>query len=414
MVMWPMRNATQQAIGATCLVVLASAGTPVFANAWQLEPSVGVHLETDDNFKLDNVAADQLEVTYLKASAGLSAVRRAPAEQSSATVRVDAFSFDDSKSELDDRVDFLLRYDTRRVQQRYEWTLQAALLADSLLQDIDLDAELAVEEDIDSGLSREDVRRQRLSLTPTYLYRLTPVSRLRLSGDLSSVNYDNVEFQQGTFTVSTNLVDYLSTRANARYEKDINPINSWWADLELQDYKSDNSEFSYQSQLIGAGLRHRFTETSDVALRLAYRNTDFESAGESGSDDGLLTQVEASRTTGRTRYVGRFGRTLFPSGSGDVVLADELVLNAVHQYSELMTLTWRNKLFQNKALRDNDNADRRFLALEPSLNWRFKRWWVLDAGIRYRREKRDNIATPGVSTGVFVGVSFSRPLQGSQ
>jgi len=397
------------------VVTLSSGVTPAFANAWQLETSYGAQLGFDDNFKLNNVDEDKLEVTSLKASVGLSAVRLSPAIQSSAGIRLDAFSFDDNQSELDDRVDITLRYDTRHVQPRYEWRLQATYRDDSLLQDISLDAgTLVLPEDVESGLSREDVRRGRLSIAPSYLYQLSPVSRVRVSGDISSVEHDNVEFQRGSFIVTTNLVDFVSTGINAQYERDLNPINSWWTDLELQDYNSDSSEFSYQTQLLGAGFRHRFSETSDIAFRAAFRNTDFDSDAQSGSDDGVLAQIEANRSTGRTTYAGRVGRTLFPSGSGDVVLADELILNAVHQYSELVTLTWRNKLFQNKALRDNANADRRFLALEPSVNWRFKRWWVLDAGLRYRREKRDNVATSGVSTAGFVGVTYSRPLQGGR
>jgi len=100
------------------VVTLSSGVTPAFANAWQLETSYGAQLGFDDNFKLNNVDEDKLEVTSLKASVGLSAVRLSPAIQSSAGIRLDAFSFDDNQSELDDRVDITLRYDTRHISCR--------------------------------------------------------------------------------------------------------------------------------------------------------------------------------------------------------------------------------------------------------------------------------------------------------
>ncbi|MEM6987938.1 MAG: hypothetical protein AAF499_15540 [Pseudomonadota bacterium] len=389
--------------------------TTASAQVWRLQATYGAQLSFDDNFRLNNEELDQLEVTTLRGTLGLAAVNQAPAAQSSAGIRLNAYAFDDNQDELEDRVDATLSYDTRRIQPRYEFSFGLSYLTDSLLQEPSLDAgSLVLPEDVENGLSRQDVRRQRVSVNPRYLYRLSPVSRFELGAEVSSVEHDNVTFQQGSFTVTTNLVDFVSSRVNAGYERDLNPINSWSADIEVQDYDSDDSESSFQTAILGGGFRHRFSETADIEFRLAYQSTDFESSTETGNEDSVLAQVGTSRTTGRTRYTGRLGRNLFPSGSGDVVLADELIFNVVHQYSELVTLTWRNKLFQNRALRDNDNADRRFLKLEPSVNWRFRRWWVLDAGLQYRREKRDNIASPGVSNAVFVGVSYSRPLQGSQ
>lgn len=398
---------------AVVCVVLSVGSTSAFAEAWRLKPTYGIQLAFDDNFRLNNEDQDKLEVTSLRARLGLSAVNRTPASRSEASIRLDAYSFDDSEDELDDRVDVAVRYDTQRIQPRFETRISLDYITDSLLQESSLDA-LEVSEDAENGLSRQDVRRKRLSAYPSFLYRISPVSRLRLSGDVTSVEHDNVSFQQGNFTVSTNLVDFVSTRLTAEYERDLNPINSWSTDLEVQDYDADNADFSYTTQLIGLGFKHRFSETADIGFRVAYRNTDFDSDTQSGSDDGFLAELNTSRTTGRTRYVGRVGRTLFPSGSGDVVLADELIINVVHQYTELVTLTWRNQLFQNRAVRDNDNADRRYLQLEPSVNWRFRQWWVLDAGLQYRREKRDNVADPGVSTAAFVGISYSKPLQGSE
>ncbi|MEM9601225.1 MAG: hypothetical protein AAGA11_00055 [Pseudomonadota bacterium] len=402
------------AAAAVCLVSGLIAPT-ASAEVWRMEATYGAELSFDDNFRLNNEEQDQLEVTTVRALLGLSAINRSPAARSAASIRLNAYAFDDNLDELENRVDATLRYDTQRIQPRSEFRFGVSFLTDSLLQEPSLDAgSLVLPEDVENGLSRQDVRRQRVAVSPQFLYRLSPVSRMRLAGDISAVEHDNVTFQQGSFTVSTSLVDFVSTRLRGEYERDLDPINSWSTDIEVQDYDSDDAEFGFQSQILGAGFKHRFSETADISFRGAYQNTDFKSTAEDGSEDGFLAQVSTSRTTGRTRYTGRLGRNLFPSGSGDVVLADELIFNVVHQYSELVTLTWRNKLFQNRALRDNDNADRRFLKLEPSVNWRFKRWWVLDAGLQYRREKRDNIANPGISQAIFLGVTYRQPLQGGE
>ncbi|MGB0866550.1 MAG: hypothetical protein ACPGSC_08565, partial [Granulosicoccaceae bacterium] len=343
---------------------------------------------------------------------------------------------------LEDRLDGAIDVGLEGRSERAVWRFDASLLSDSLLQDISLDTDFDEtdpgegNEDNDDGTVRDDVTRVRLTATPSYSYKLSPISNLRTSLTMRSATYDNTD--------QTDLKDSDEFALFGAYRREFSPINSWGIDAAVDNFEAEDSG-TFDSFVLGASVSHKFTETSVVGLRVAQAASDFDYAagftnanGEyttrstSGSANKPIVQLTGSQTTGRTKYSFQLGTNLHGSASGEVVSANELLLNVVYQYSELMTLTWRNKFFENESLRDFlpvgddvtgddethnraynatiEDANRRYLAFEPTLNWRFSRWWVMDAGMRYQREKRYVLGNPGESYYAFIGVTYSKPI----
>lgn len=431
-------------VGCSFLVVVAGEGQ---ADTWQKEPSYGIELGYNDNYTLqpEPESADGTDkiqkISTVKATAGLALVQLKPAFNAKIQGKVIATGYSgdvDGYVEklsgnidgalLDDRVDGVLEAGFEGRKERAVWRFDAIAASESVLQEVDLSA--AVEEAVDTGgtnvnnengLVREDVTRTRLRLTPSYLYRLSPVSYIRGSVSFNMAQYDN--------TPNTTLSDYEEQKAQVFYSREFSPVNSWSVDAEYRNYQSDNYG-EFDSQVIGLGLLHKFNETTDLGIRVAQSTTSYDAIVATGEESRPLVQVTGSKRTGRTTYSLKAGSELYGSAGGDVVQADELLFNVVYQFSELTTLTWRSKLFQNKSLVEllaapgNDDertfnqriedANRRYLAFEPTLNWRFSRWWVLDAGLRYQREKRDGKKNAGESNYAFVGITFSKPIGGQE
>ena len=435
----------------SCTVLVLAAGE-LQADAWQKEPSYGVELGYNDNYTLQpepesaNATRKIQEVSTVKASAGLALVQLKPAYTAIIEGKLIATAYsgdtkgylaDDPNStdasapkvyrgaELEDRIDAAVNLGIESRRERSTWRFDASVLTDSLLQDISLDTatdEVAPDNaDIDDGTVRDDVTRTRLSVTPSYLFKLSPISLFRTALTVSTATYDN--------TPLTNLKDYSEQKLMGFYSREFTRVNSWSVDAELRNYEADDAG-QFDSAVVGLGVQHKFSETTQLGLRLAQSTTSYDYDDSSGRASKPLVQLTGSKNTGRTTYSLRMGAELYGSATGDVVRADELLFNAVYQYSELTTLTWRSKLFQNKSLRDKfpgaaetltdaeraynlgiDESNRRYLALEPTLNWRFSRWWVLDTGLRYQREKRDSLGSSGESTYAFVGVTFSKPIE---
>ncbi len=429
----------------------------VQADAWQQEPSYGIELGYNDNYTLQPEPEDRVNgtnriqaVATVKATAGLAILRLKPATTVKIEGKITATGYsgdsdgilvpnsstadpDDTRVEgavLEDRLDGVIEAGFESRRERAVWRLDAAVSTDSLLQEISLDAAVDTENengefissgDNDDGAAREDVTRTRLTITPSYLYRLSPISYFRGSLTASTATYDN--------TPNTSLKDFEEQRIEGYYSREFTPINSWNVDAEVRNYEADQAG-QFDSAVLGLGVLHKYSETTDLGLRLAYSSTSFEYGDLEGTAGKPLVQVTGQKKTGRTVYTLRLGTDLYGSATGDVVRADELLFNAVYQYSELTTLTWRSKLFQNKSLREKiveegnlglttaeeeynvsiDDANRRFLAFEPTVNWRFSRWWVMDAGYRYQREKRDSKKNAGESNYAFIGVTYSKPI----
>lgn len=445
------RNLFSPAI--SCAVLVLAAGE-LQADAWQKEPSYGVELGYNDNYTLQpepesaNATRKIQAVSTVKAKAGLALVQLKPAYTAKIEGKLIATAYSgDTKgyladdpsntdpsapkvylgAELEDRIDAAINVGIESRRERSTWRFDASVLTDSLLQDISLDTGIddvvTEDEDIDDGTVRDDVTRTRLTITPSYLFKLSPISLFRTSLTVGTATYDN--------TPLTNLKDYNEQKLIGFYSREFTSVNSWSVDAEVRNYEADEAG-QFDSAVVGLGVKHNFSETTQLGLRVAQSTTSYDYGDLSGRASKPLVQLTGSKNTGRTTYSLRMGSELYGSATGDVVRADELLFNAVYQYSELMTLTWRSKLFQNKSLRDfieedgsnaeellaqreyNNgikDANRRYLALEPTLNWRFSRWWVLDTGLRYQREKRDSLGNPGESTYAFVGVTFSKPIE---
>ena len=451
------RKLFSPAIGCTVLVLAAG---ELQADAWQKEPSYGVELGYSDNYTLEpepvsDDAQNRIQaVSTLKATAGLALIQLKPSYTAKIEGKLIATSYGGDiegykkttpltgggkevvtengsivyeGSRLDTRLDGALNLGIEKLQERAVWRFDASLLTDSLLQDISLDAVIDEQDgisDIDDGAVREDVTRTRLNISPSYLFKLSPISFFRTALSVSTVAYDN--------TATSTLKDYDQQKLSGFYSREFTPVNSWSIDGEVRNYEADEAG-QFDSAVIGLGVSHNFSETTEFGLRFAQSTTSFDYGDTSGRASKPLVQLTGSKKTGRTVYSLRMGAELYGSATGDVVRADELLFNAVYQYSELMTLTWRNKLFQNKSLRDKfpdpaegepdlsgeelaynlgiDESNRRYLAFEPTLNWRFSRWWVLDTGLRYQREKRDSLGNSGESAYAFVGVTFSKPIE---
>lgn len=428
-----------------CAVLVFFAGKS-HAVAWQKEQNYGIEFGHSDNYTLHREPADAVngtrkiqEVSTLKAKAGLALVQLKPAYTARIEGKLVATSYSgDTKgyktsgggyegAQLEDRVDgvFSLGLESRR--ERMSWRFDASLSTDSLLQDISLDTEVDNESDNDDGSVREDVTRTRLTLRPSYSYQLSPVSYMRGSLSVGTAQHDN--------TPNTFLTDYDEQKINGFYSREFSSVNSWNIDGELRNYEAEGAG-QFDGASIGAGILHKFSEVTTLGLRVMQSTTSFEYGDRKGTNSEPLIQLTGEKNTGRTTYSLRTGMRLSGSATGDVVRASELLLNIVYQYSELVTLSWRSKLFENRSLRafvdaddsslsEEEKADarrwnkgikdsnRRYLALEPAVNWHFKRGWVMDAGLRYQREKTD-LEEPGESNYAFVGVTFSKKPVGLQ
>jgi len=129
------------------------------------------------------------------------------------------------------------------------------------------------------------------------------------------------------------------------------------------------------------------------------------------TNTGYLANITATKSTGITRYSGKFGVDVLPSDVGAQVESLEAVGDLFRQMGPLLDFSFRVRAYEPDALNtDKDNKfSRRFLSLEPKLIWRFSRAWTVAGSYRYRRQKSQSDDSSGQSNALLFSLKYTPP-----
>ncbi|MEM7207705.1 MAG: hypothetical protein AAF434_07785 [Pseudomonadota bacterium] len=412
-----MNKKASTAKSAKSLILMMLAPNLVFAAAWEVEPSVSAAVRVDDNFTLDDRSARQQQVTSTGFSGSVTISRLTEAVETFGVLRLNAIQYTgdveetSTQREIADNENIVAFFSTKRRESPLtQWGFDASIKVDTLLRAVNVfvdpeDTTIEPDDDVDDGLTRVAIDRQRFIFKPFIGTRLSERSRLRFNYRFNELTYDNLQGQD--------LVDFSDHTIAGVYSYKYTPSDDLSLRARYKQFSTEDDEREYESYSLTGGWGHRFTETTSMGTSLGFRETKAET--DSGDDDtsGVLLRVTGRKSTGLTRFEGRIGRNLFSSGSGDLVQADEYVFNVTRTLSPLLSFSLKSRLFQNRLLRDDDDdadrADRRYFSVRPSLTWNFAQWWRMVATYDYRREKRDGEPESAVSNSILISVVYSQP-----
>lgn len=387
------------------LLCAALAATAAQAEAWRIEPAFTLSERYDDNPRLlpDSAAPDSTWATNAKAEIGLR--RAGESEEVVGVARVDAIDYASDDPALANTANTVLFLDATAKGERVDWGMQAALRRDTLLRTARLDAALPDADpgdDVDEALVQRGIRRDRVALEPRVGVRVGERSELKLAARSYRVSYDD--------TGGTDLSAYQDDRLQADWLYRTSETDRLSARLRTSRYLADASDREYRSGALLAGLRRALSETTDIGFQLGGHRSEFDDGtGRTSTETGTLYQIHAAGKGDLTGYRLLLGRELVPSGIGDVVAADQLLLGLDTRLSERTRLRLDARFLRNEALRSgNPQADRRYLSVEPVLSWKLDRWWALETSYRYRRQKRDANPDVGDSHRVGIGLSYAK------
>lgn len=127
--------------------------------------------------------------------------------------------------------------------------------------------------------------------------------------------------------------------------------------------------------------------------------------------DGWLASVGITRDAGLTRYVGKFSVDVQPSSSGAQVETQELTGDVFRVLSPRMNLSFRARAFEPDRLgaNESDRFARRFISLEPKIEWKYARNWTVSAAYRYRRQKARVDPVPAESNAILLALKYTPP-----
>ncbi len=254
--------------------------------------------------------------------------------------------------------------------------------------------------DTDIGVSRQQVRRERLQAEPYWSVGLTQNTRLRLQ-----YRYDDTTYGSGAF--DARLVDYTIHNGSVRLEHSLTETSNVFVSVDARTFEPARGR-SNDELAARFGYRYNFSPISVVGFILGARRLTFDSFDtgsveiEEDDDTGAIMRVYGEHRGELARYTASIGHTLTPSGTGALVESNIAEFNISRSLSPRFEFRFESEYFGNAAVGDSENfgdpdvgnvsdrrSDRDYVRLSPMLRWNWTPEWAVNLIYEYEWEDRE-------------------------
>ncbi len=167
---------------------------------------------------------------------------------------------------------------------------------------------------------------------------------------------------------------------------------------------------------VGGGV---YTNTTDESDTLRAEDRPGEEIPQELLDslesesDGWLASVSLSYDAGVTRYVAKYAVDVEPSSSGSQVETNELTGDLYRILSPRLNFALRARAYEPDRLGVNqeDTYARRFISIEPKIEWKAARNWTVAAAYRYRRQKARIAPVSAESNAILLSLKYTVPSE---
>lgn len=130
-------------------------------------------------------------------------------------------------------------------------------------------------------------------------------------------------------------------------------------------------------------------------------------------NDGWLASVSLSYDAGLTRYTAKYAVDVAPSSSGSQVETNELTGDVYRTISPRLNFSLRARAYEPDRLgvNQNDSYARRFISIEPKIEWKAARNWSVAAAYRYRRQKSRVAPVSAESNAILLSLKYTVPSE---
>ncbi len=357
---------------------------------WAIEPFVGSSLGIDDNIRF---AADNAESsTTLIGDVGvvISNQNEAVKTRVEPRMRYRAYTEDSDINSFDQ----FLKLSTTSFGERSDLGLDLSFANDSTLT-----SELE-----DSGITFLNKRRTYFSMAPSWRYLLTQLTSVKVNYRFEGSQYED--------SGENGLNDYENQTAKVDLERRLSEESDFVVRGYYQRYKV--LELTNKANTLGLelGYKKRFSPRLEGSFFAGGINTESTVEGKDDTTSSGSADVSLSFKGEATKYSVKYGLGVAPSSTGVTYLRNRLSAAVDSRINE--KLSWKLDLLAQKQETVSDNAsqtDRLYYRVSPSIAWRFKRDWRVQARYTFSAEDRTDEGTDAQRNQVYVGVEYRKARQ---
>ncbi len=374
----------------------------VGATEWSTEPNIQLQGGYDDNIRL--AAGSREGVRSETFTPSIALMRNTPLSLTkvSAHLRFTRYSGDGVR---DTNVQYL-SFSSRYRQTRASWNIRGVFKRDTTLTTITEPDDLVDDvQDVDEGLFRVLVRRNRLDVEPSWQRSLTERASLRLGYKVRDVGYSNAG--------NTGLASYQRRELRAALTQRLSEKGNVSVMTMFSQYEAPSVGTETDGGRLALGIDHDFLPTMSGSAFIGRRQSSSITAGtQEIKSSGFVWRMGLKRAySDLTSYRVSLERGLNSSGVGRVVRSDRFRFRLKKKVAPLLSASMTGYVLRNKALEgEPQSTDRTFYRADLGLVRTLSRYWSFNANYRYRWQKRVGDPLSARSNAIFVGVNYTHKL----
>jgi len=396
-------------------LVLVGIVNIVQAKEIYFKPSISIQTEYDDNKRLKTDRFGSIDksaygvITRVNAEVGVRSDKY--------DIAVDnQFILNRYKSDFDlDSEDFNFNLSSSyHLTEKHQIGLNASFKRDTTLTS-ELD-----DIGVGSGLLQDNVRHEQWSVEPTWSYSFSNTQFIQAS-------YEHSEHMYAESEISS-YVDYTIDIFSTSFTQQWTPLWSNFLSFSAMSFKvpergegifessTDTTEYSInigtQYQIsptwsTSATVGERFTTTELTFQQPNFNTLTFDKVTTSNDVRGFIFSFNLDKQFEAGNASISYSRSTNPQGQGQLQVRDSVGANFDHSFTQKLKLSLKGSL--NKITisgREDDNNDRTYFDINPSIRWRFDKQLSLTAGYRYRGQSYERDDEEAISNSVRLNFNY--------
>jgi hypothetical protein len=291
------------------------------------------------------------------------------------------------------------RYDDPAVQDRNDQYADVSVAVHDARQRWSFGGNYALEGTRNSafesnGFAGVDFDRKQTGLSTSWT-RLVERGQFDLAASATSVDYQDSPFSPYR--------DYRYDVLQGDYSRTTSERSRWGFSLNRSEVSTDRGLITTTSTDARATWTHEFSASLEAHIGLGLLES---------TTDGVVSRTESApaldfnitQTWPRWRLAFFGGRQLMPDGQGSLLREDRLQVDAVRRVTEALNLILAVAKTQDEYLASF--YDRDFWQEAVTVQWRFKRRWIVEGSVTDRGQQWVTLGLPS-QTGVVTQFSIS-------
>lgn len=386
---------------AISFLVLLGAMSSAEAAEWRFEPVLRIAGDFDDNpylsIRTDN--AESVTGYVLEGSAEVAYRSEKTNFEIKPTLRRRDYGSDSDLNSDDQFLALGFSHNTVATNFRFRGNFDRQSVRTAERADVDLDV-VDPDEILDGDTGRVGVRgrRERVRLTPSFLYRASEASSIDMQLQYTDVTFDE---DIGPF-----LTDYTDSRVNLSYRRKWSQRFTAVITGTYRNYQTEQG----LSEITGAGLSFGFdrelTETSRLRLSIGFENTETDGSSDLTEPVANLSYVRRQKTT---TLLAQYRRSISATGAGALGARDSYSLNFTRRLNDRMSAGIGARAYSTNAIDETAGPldERDFLQLKANLTWHISPSFSLQTDYRYTFIDREALEESSNSNQVTIWLNWT-------